>query len=99
MNTTSNPRVTIRLLTVFEDASGVTALLAYDGADGRCYRYACQWIGEARVTLVAPTDGSRRESKIATRACRVIFDQLVQLNTTADWRDACARMYGEAVAS
>lgn len=96
----NNDRITVLQITVPADASGVIALLAYDGADRCRYKFACYWLGETRLHLVGPVSGSRRESKAAARACEAAFDQLVQMRTTAAWRERCKTMYasdGQAV--
>jgi len=86
---TINPLVRVSGLRVFEDASGVTATMSYNG-----YVFACNWLGGVSLNCIKPLYGSRRDSKIAADVCRRAFAQLVMKHTDEKYRAACAEMYG-----
>lgn len=72
--------VDVQNLTVYADASGAPATVQI--AD---YVFACDTLGETRLTCIKPGHGSRTESKIAARRALDAYSAEVIRAAGIDW--------------
>lgn len=79
---------TIEFAQLYADASGAPAKIRY----GR-YVFACDTLGETTINLIAPTSGSRVESKIAADVCRRAYAKFLARNVDAAWLEANRALY------
>lgn len=72
--------ITIAPIQFYADGSGAPTTVSCAG-----YVFAADFLGGARLTLVKPVNGSRRENEIAARRCEQAYIAAVETNAPAGW--------------
>jgi len=83
-----NAHVEVSPLNPYADASGAPATVEIGP-----YRYAADFLGDVKLTLIAPVTGSRTESKIAASRARAAYAMQLDAIVSPEWRKANAAMY------
>ncbi len=79
---------TVDRIEVMADGSGAPALVSFGP-----YRFACDYLGEVKLNLVAPVSGSRRASKVAADRARTVYMQTLDERTSDEWLEVNRAMY------
>lgn len=89
---TAKAAVEVSGFTVYPDASGACAVVRV--AD---FAYSASYTGVAvRLTCIKHPSNGRRASEVAAQRAEKVFTDMVNENTTPEWRDACVKMYSDA---
>jgi hypothetical protein len=90
MSNAAKSAIEIASVQFYPDASGAPTTVKCAG-----YVFACDFLGGARLTLIRPVAGSRRENEIAARRCEQAYTAFVQANAPEGWVAANTALYTE----
>jgi hypothetical protein len=89
MRATTAP-INISPTTFYADGSGAPTTVECAG-----YVFACDYLGDVRLTLIKPVSGSRIQNEIAAQRCRRAYVQHVLDNAPKGWLTANEALYTE----
>ncbi len=90
INHAAKSPVNVAPFTLYADGSGAPTTVECAG-----YVYACDWLAGARITLIRPATGSRRQSEIAARRCENAYTAAVTASASPEWLAANIALYTE----
>lgn len=87
-NAAARSALTLNVPQFYADGSGAPGTIECAG-----YVFSCDYLSGARLALIKPAAGSRRQNEIAARRCEQAYAEYVKANAPAGWLAANAAMY------